>query len=157
VWISLRQLNKQQRKKQQITELFGPCCVPLALRAFLWALPGCTSHIPIVEDKTARLASFSNRKVNPHNRPTALSCSQVSGRRCGDANQTADNPVFVIEMERSDSVPKIEATTQMRDGSKKTVHLSNEFFHMDSHDTAERFRKALTHLSARFVRKDTIA
>jgi len=57
----------------------------------------------------------------------------------------ADNPVFSIEMERSDSAPKIQAAAEMRDGSKKTFPIAEEFFYLDSHDAAERFKKALAH------------
>jgi len=57
----------------------------------------------------------------------------------------ADNPVFSIEMERSDSAPKIQAAAEMSDGSKKTIFLASEFFYMDSRDAAVRFKKAHEH------------
>jgi hypothetical protein len=57
----------------------------------------------------------------------------------------ADNPVFSIELERSDSAPKIQAALEMRDGSKKTVLSVSEFFYMDSREAAQRFQKALAH------------
>jgi hypothetical protein len=57
----------------------------------------------------------------------------------------ADNPLFVVEMERSDSARKIQVAAEMRDGSKKTFLVANEFFYLDSRDAAVRFKKALEH------------
>ena len=54
----------------------------------------------------------------------------------------ADNPLLI---ERSDSARTIQAAMEMRDGSKKTVLLVNEFFYLDSRGAAERFQKALAH------------
>jgi hypothetical protein len=63
----------------------------------------------------------------------------------GGLTDEANNPLFFIEIERSDSARKIQAAAEMRDGSKKTFFLANEFFYMDSRDAAERFKKALAH------------
>jgi len=57
----------------------------------------------------------------------------------------ANNPLFTVGMERSDSARKIQAGAEMRDGSKKTVLLASELFYMDSRDEVERFQKALAH------------
>jgi hypothetical protein len=57
----------------------------------------------------------------------------------------ANNPIFMVQMERSDSARKIQAAMEMRDGSKKTALRADEFFYMDSRDATERFKKALAH------------
>jgi len=57
----------------------------------------------------------------------------------------ANNPLFTVEMERSDSEQKIQAALEMRDGSKKTILIAQEFFEMDSPEAAQRFQKALVH------------
>jgi hypothetical protein len=62
-----------------------------------------------------------------------------------DSRDAANNPVFTVQMERSDSVRKIQAAMEMKDGSKKTVLLASDFFYMDSRDAAVRFKKALEH------------
>ena len=51
-----------------------------------------------------------------------------------DSRDAANNPVFTVQMERSDSVRKIQAAMEMKDGSKKTVLLASDFFYMDSRD-----------------------
>jgi hypothetical protein len=56
-----------------------------------------------------------------------------------------NNPLFEVELERSDSAAKIEAAAEMRDGSKKTFLVADEYFYMDSREAAERFKKALAH------------
>jgi hypothetical protein len=62
-----------------------------------------------------------------------------------DSRDAANNPVFTVQMERSDSVRKIQAAMEMKDGSKKTALLASDFFYMDSRDAAVRFKKALEH------------
>jgi hypothetical protein len=57
----------------------------------------------------------------------------------------ADNPLFMVQIERSHSARTIQAAMEIRDGSKKTVLLVNELFYLDSRDAAERFQKALAH------------
>jgi len=57
----------------------------------------------------------------------------------------ANNPMFMVQMERSDSARKIQTAAEMRDGSKKTFLIAEEFFYLDSPDAAERFKKALAH------------
>ena len=57
----------------------------------------------------------------------------------------ADNLLFDVEIERSDSAAKIEAAAEMRDGSKKRFLVADEYFYMDSPEAAERFKKALAH------------
>ena len=62
-----------------------------------------------------------------------------------DLTDEADNPVFLVQIERSDSEQKIQATLEMKDGSKKTVLLASEDFRLDSREAALRFQKGLAH------------
>jgi hypothetical protein len=62
-----------------------------------------------------------------------------------DLTDYADNPTFLIQIERSDSEQKIQATLEMKDGSKKTVLLASEDFRLDSREAALRFQKGLAH------------
>jgi hypothetical protein len=66
-----------------------------------------------------------------------------------DVTDEAGNPVFDVEMERSDSARKIQAAAEMTDGSKKTFFIAAEFFSMDTPEAAQRFQKALSHAITR--------
>jgi hypothetical protein len=61
-----------------------------------------------------------------------------------NVTDAANNPMFMVQMERSDSARKIQAAAEMSDGSKKTILLASEFFYMDSRDPAVRFKNSRT-------------
>jgi hypothetical protein len=62
-----------------------------------------------------------------------------------DVTNAAKNPVFLIQIERSDAASLIVADAETNDGTKKQIHISEEFFMMNDEDSGKRFVVALTH------------
>jgi hypothetical protein len=60
-------------------------------------------------------------------------------------NTDKDAGTYEVEFERSDSAPKIEEATEMGDGTKSKMWVSEEIFFFDSEDSARRFSRALVH------------